>query len=57
MVEAQARVVKAVSFTVEEASEVWEVCKEMGYREWSPCLRHLIFEALKTRKSGGVTQA
>jgi len=46
----EARVIKSVTLTVEEANAIWKVCQDLGYRQWSPCLRHLILKAITSSR-------
>jgi len=42
-------VTKGVTLKPEEAKKVLEVCKELGYRQWAPCLRHLLLKCIEVR--------
>jgi predicted methyltransferase len=49
-------VTKGVTLKPEEAKKVLEVCKSLGYRQWAPCLRHLVLKCVEVRcweKQGG----
>lgn len=42
-------VTKSVPIDLEEAKKVWEVCLELGYKSWAPCLRHLIIKCVEVK--------
>jgi hypothetical protein len=42
----ESRIIRSVTLTVSEAEKIWKVCEELGYKQWSPCLRHLILKAI-----------
>jgi len=42
-------VTKTVSISEEEAKVIWSVCKDMGYYQWSPCLRHILKKCVEKK--------